>query len=80
MKLFGKRLSGSVDVTKLKVQEDGTVEEPCWFCGGTIITQEGAEFTGVATVSIETLGDEHGRMHGVCHTACAERAHGSVRA
>jgi len=76
MKLFGKKLSGSLDFYEVKVHEDGRADEPCWFCGGTVVVpKEGAG--DVSTVTIEALGGD-GRTRGVCHTTCAERARGSL--
>ena len=66
------------DVLKLHVGEDGTSDEVCWFCGGTITMQREGGNTGLAILTIDPMGEgEH--VHAVCHAECAQRANGSLR-
>ena len=79
MKLFSKVSSHfdvDVNVVNLKAGPDRALPDPCWFCGGKITIPEGGPVGHVATLTIDTFGGE--RVHGVCHSACVERAHGSL--
>jgi hypothetical protein len=76
VKLFGKRVSAEVDVVKLEIHEDGRAEEPCWFCGGTVVFSTAGSGDDGALLSIERLGEKP--IHGVCHMTCAQRAKGSL--
>ena len=67
------------DVLKLHAGEDGTSDQACWFCGGTITVQSAGGNTGLAILTIDPMGEgEH--VHAVCHAECARRANGSLRA
>ena len=80
MKLFPKVKSHfdvDVNVVNLKAGADGALPDPCWFCGGTITIPEGGPAGHVAVLTIDPFGSDE-RVHGVCHTACIERAHRSL--
>jgi hypothetical protein len=77
MKLFRKiNTHFDIDVVNLKAGPDGTLPDPCWFCGGAITIPDGEPGGHVAILTIDTFSDE--RVHGVCHTSCVERAHRSL--
>ena len=80
MKLFPKVKSHfdiDVNVVNLKAGDDGALPDPCWFCGGRITIPEGGPAGHVAVLTIDPFGSDE-PVHGVCHTACVERAHGSL--
>jgi hypothetical protein len=83
--LFGKRVGFDVDVVKLDLSEDGRADEPCWFCGGTVVFATAASEAAAAPsgedaalLSIERLGDATTTVRGVCHVSCAQRSKNSL--
>ena len=69
MKLFGDRYTKTVEDTfELEQQPDGSFGA-CYFCGASV--RQGEDLAVFAVERIDPSGDP---IHGVCHSACAERA------
>jgi len=59
-------------------RRDDKIQETCWFCGGRFSADLRDPASGVAMLMIEGLGGGGEAIQGVCHSACAERAKGSL--
>ena len=57
--------------------EPETVREPCWFCGAEVAYDAADPSGEAAEVLIQPIGPGE-TLSGVCHSACAARAQGSL--
>jgi hypothetical protein len=64
------------DSFRLVAGRDGVVRQPCFFCNAEVEFKPADRTGDAAIVMIEVIGP-HDRIHGVCHTTCAEKAKGS---
>ncbi|HEX4518824.1 MAG TPA: hypothetical protein VH063_04495 [Gaiellaceae bacterium] len=61
----------------MKSGPDGKIHENCWFCGEDIAWERGKE-PGASGLIMFPLGMSGTPIETVCHSACAERAKGSL--
>jgi hypothetical protein len=61
----------------IRADSHGTIHEACWFCGETVEFDARHPTPDAAIVMVQPFGGGEAE-HGVCHSACAERAKGSL--
>jgi hypothetical protein len=65
------------DRFQFKADPDGVVRQSCWFCNEQVEFRP-TQLTGDAAVVMIQVFGTHERLHGLCHTSCAERSKGSL--
>jgi hypothetical protein len=63
----------NVNVVNVHVGEDGTSDQTCWFCGGSVTVPHEIADAGLATLAVEPFGEGE-NINAVCHIECALRS------